>query len=445
MKRILILGAGKSATALIHYLLEHAEQYDWHVVVGDRDQSIAAQKIDGNPRGTAIAFDVNDADLCAKCVQESDIVVSVLPAQFHLRVAEDCLRFGKHIITPSYVKANELALDAAFKEAGLLFMGELGLDPGIDHMSLMQLIGEVKAFGGEMTAIRSFTGALIAPESDTNPWHYKFTWAPMNVVLAGQGTARYLRNGSPQYVPYNRLFDQIESYEVPETGTFEAYANRDSLPYLDTYHIEGVPTFIRGTLRFQGYCKAWNALVRLGLTDNTFTIPDADQLSWAALMDSYLPPFNRDKAIDQRTADFLQLPLSSPIIDQLRWLGLFSDTKIKTKAGSPAQILHDLLVEKWVFQPEDRDMIVMLHVVDYSLNGKSYRKSSSLTLKGDAKDTAISYTVGLPMAIMTKLILLDKIDLTGVHIPIQEQVYTPLLEELKQFDIEFKEQLEEIS
>ncbi len=446
MKKILVLGAGKSATTLISYLLEHAQQFDWYVTVGDYSLETATQKVGNHERGKAVFFDVKDAEIRAKYVADCDLVVSVLPANFHILVAKDCLKYKKHIITPSYISPEQKALDADFKAANLLFMGEIGLDPGIDHMSIMKMMKEIRQEGGQVQAVRSFTGALIAPESDTNPWHYKFTWAPMNVVLAGQGTAQYLKNGHPQYVPYNRLFELTETYHVDDCGTFEAYANRDSLHYLDAYQIEDVPTFIRGTLRYKGYCEAWNAFVRLGLTDNNIKILNLEHLTYNDLIDAFLPSTQKNdtRSVKERLAEFLDVGIESDVMDRLSWLGLFElGAKVGKGAATPAKILHDLLAKKWELQPDDKDMIVMLHIIDYLEDGEEKRHTSSLILKGEnAEETAISSTVGLPMAIMAKLLLNNEISLTGVHMPIMPEVYEPCLKELEKYGVTFLEKQE---
>lgn len=438
MKNILVLGAGKSATDLINYLLKNAQEYDWFITVGDFDVPTALKKVADNPRGRAVFFDVHDADARANYINTADIVASVLPAAFHILVAHDCLRFGKHLITPSYISPQERALHADFKNAGLLFMGEIGLDPGIDHMSLMQMIHNLRNQNAHITEVRSYCGALIAPESDTNPWHYKFTWAPMNVVLAGQGgTAQYLQNGKLRYIPYNRLFKQHEVYEVEGYGTFEAYANRDSVPYQQVYQIEDVPTLLRGTLRKGGFCNAWQALVSLGLTDNQLPLRQAASMTYADLTEAFLPE-NLSGNLTDKTAAFLGIHPQSEIMYRLNWLGLFSDIPINSHCNTPAQALLNLLTDKWQLQPDDKDMIVMLHKINYMHQGKSRAHTSTMVITGtDANNTAIAATVGLPMAIMTKLLVTNAVKLSGVHLPVMPEVYEPVLTELKQFGIDF--------
>lgn len=443
MKKILVLGAGKSATDLIHYLLEQSETYDWHIMVADRDQQVAAQKIDGHPNGTAIAFDVYDKQLRHELVQQADIVASILPAQFHHLIAEACLEHHKHIITPSYVSAKEQAMDQEFKEKGLLFMGEMGLDPGIDHMTLMKMLNGLKAEGAKIEAVRSCCGALMADESDgDNPWKYKFTWAPMNVVKAGQGTAQYLRNGSPKYLPYNRLFVQHERYDIDNHGTFEAYANRDSMSYIDKYQLEDVPTFVRCTLRKEGFCDAWNALVKLGWTDHSYTIDHANLLTYRTFVEAFLPKsvVEDPRRLRVRLAEFLNIEVASPVMEKLIWLGIFEDKPVPFAKATPAEILLHILKEKWVLQPSDRDMVVMLHKIDYALGQQQQSLTSWLVVEGkDAEHTAISKTVGLPMGILIKLMLNKQISLSGVHIPTMPEVYYPVLEELETYGIVFRE------
>ncbi len=367
MTRIFIPGAGKSATSLIAYLLQHAAQYDWYICIGDLDLTLAQQKAAGHARAKAVYFNVKDEVLCKQYVSNCDIVASVLPADFHYILALKCLKYGKHLITPSYVSAREWALHNDFQRAGLLFMGEIGLDPGIDHLSIMQILDDIRQKNGQLHTLRSFCGALIAPESDNNPWHYKFTWAPMNVVLAGQGTAQYLENGKPRYVPYNRLYSTIACYDVADYGSFDGYANRDSMPYIARYGVAGIQTFVRGTLRRSGYCAAWNALVQIGMTDNTLRLENTRQYNYTDLLESFLPPTAQGNKLRDRLANFLQLSPNDPVIDRLAWLGLLDNEPIQLNEGTPAQLLCDLLQRKWQLETGDKDMIVMLHQIDYQV------------------------------------------------------------------------------
>lgn len=443
-KKILILGAGKSATDLIRYLLNLAPTYNWEITVGDMDIETAKRKVGNHKNAKAIFFDVNDQNIRNKCIENTDIVASILPASMHYIVALDCLKFGKHLITPSYVSPKEKALHQEFINANLLFMGEIGLDPGIDHLTLMKMITELKLKQVKILSIKSSTGALIAPESDDNPWHYKFTWAPMNVVLAGQSTAQYLENKQISFTPYNRLFKHNEIFSIDGYGNFESYPNRDSLPYLQMYDIEEVPTFIRSTLRKEGFCKAWDALVQLGWTDNTLEIKNTDKLTYQSLLKSFLPKnIHNYNTLKEQFAAFLNLPITSQVLQQLEWLGIFEPTLIRLKQATPAQILLELLQQKWILQPNDIDMVVMLHQIDYEEDNKIKRLTSSMVVKGeDANNTAISKYVGIPMAIVVKLIAMDKIKVRGVQIPIMPEIYEPCLNELKDYGVEFTDKIE---
>jgi len=368
MKKILILGAGKSTRALVDYLLEKAETLDWEITLGDLNLEMAKEKIDGHPKGKAVHFDILNEQMRADFVSRADVVASLLPAKFHILVAEECLKQGKHMVTASYVSDDIRALDEAYKAKGLLFMGEIGLDPGIDHLVMMEKLEEVRAKSDSIEAIYSFCGAIIAPESNTNPWHYKFTWAPMNVVLAGQGVSRYLNSNQVKFIPYRRLFSTLWERKVEGVGDFEIYANRNSIPYRKTYGVEEVPTLLRGTMRYKGFCAAWNAMIDLGLTDNTYKI-DCTDLSYSDFIKSFLP--NQD--VDNVEATALQMlgaDSDSEIAKQFDYLGLFSDEKIPLKEASPAEVTLELLERKWKLDPTDKDMTVMIHEFDYTSNGR---------------------------------------------------------------------------
>lgn len=445
MKKILIIGAGRSASSLIQYMLENAETYDWQITVADMSLELANQKIDGNARGTAVEFNVMDTQHRISLIEQADMVVSMLPAFLHIHVAKDCLEIGRNLATASYVSDELKELDEAVKAKGLIFLGEIGLDPGIDHMSAMQLIDAIRDKGGDIKSFRSYAGGLVAPESDNNPWHYKFTWNPRNVVLAGQGIAKYLHNGRYRHVPYHRLFSHVRTIEVPTMGEYEAYPNRASLKYINAYGLEGIPTILRATLRHKGFCKAWNLLVQLGLTDDTYKMDYIEELSYKQWMRSYLPPSLEVKSnthsIREQLALLFELDKEDEALNQLEWLGLFEDTLIPIDDASPAEILQHLLEQKWQLQPEDKDMIIMQHEIEFELDGKAYKHKSTLVQKGkDASDTAMSYLVGLPLAIGVKNIILGNIELKGVHIPIYQEIYNPVMTELATLGVEFKEE-----
>ena len=441
MNSILIIGAGRSATACIKYVLDKAQDRNWFVTVADADPKLAEAKVAGHPNGRGTWLDVMKVNDRRELIGRADVVVSLLPAYLHLEVAHDCIKLKKHLITASYVsqEMHQLADEARNRE--LIFMGEMGLDPGIDHMSAMQQINAIKAKGGEITAFRSYTGGLVAPESDDNPWHYKITWNPRNVVLAGQGTAQYLENGKHRYIPYNRLFKEYRLIDVPSMGAFEVYANRDSLLYREAYGLGEIPNILRGTIRYRGFSEAWNALVKIGLTDGSYPILGSSQLTYHELMEAYLNPAFTSGSVKERIANFIKRDPDSDVMKKLEWLGLFSKKKIRLKNATPAHILEQLLLDKWKLKPQDKDMIIMQHEFEYKLDGQQQQLTSTLIMKGeDAENTAMSKLVGLPLGIFVKQVMEGKIVRTGVNIPVMPEVYQPVLEELKEFGVVFQEQ-----
>lgn len=436
MKSILILGAGRSSTTLINYLIKAAEEHGWMVTVADTDLDIALSKTEHSKNALGVQLDVNDVAKRQDLIRDKNVIVSLLPAFLHPIVAKDCLEFSKHLVTASYLNEDIRSMEQEALAKGLLFMGEMGLDPGIDHMSAMQKINEIKAEGGTLSAFYSYTGGLIAPESDDNPWSYKFTWNPRNVVLAGQGTAQYLNTGKIKYIPYNRLFSERKVIQVPELGPYDVYANRDSLPYRKLYGIENIPTILRGTIRANGYCDAWDTLVKIGLTDDSYDLDLESIKTYGELVESFILGTYPD--IKTGVSDFLGLPADHEIIRKLEWTELFSDRPIKLKRATPAQALEDLLLDKWALKKEDKDMIIMQHQFEYVLDGKRKKLISSMVTKGeDSVNTSMAKTVGLPVAILVKLLLLGKVSLTGVHIPVMAEIYEPVLEELKKYGIDF--------
>lgn len=446
MKNVLIIGAGRSSTALINYLLAEAEKHGWFITVADADPDVAAAKVNGHPNGRGTWLDVLKPGDRKDLMMRQDVVVSLLPAHLHYRIARDCIKYKKHLVTASYVSRDLYRLNPEVLDASLIFMGEMGLDPGIDHMSAKKMIDEIRAKGGKITSFRSYAGGLVAPESDDNPWRYKISWNPRNVVLAGQGTSQYLVKGKYKYIPYNRLFKQYRLVEVPGVGEFESYANRDSLLYREIYGIDNIPTIKRSTLRHPGFCDAWNALVQLGLTSDEYPILESKNMTYRELVDAFLldNPYVTG-TIKERLATFLNIGASSEIIRKLEWLGLFDRKKIGLENATPAKILENLLVEKLKLKKKDKDMIVMHHVFKYKIKRKKYKLQSSMVLKGDdSVQTAMSKLVGLPIGIFVKLILQDKITETGVQIPVKPSIYNPVLEELKDYGVEFNDILEEL-
>lgn len=442
MKNILVIGAGLSTHVLIEYLLKHAQDNDWQVTVGDINIEIAKKSINNNQLGKAIHFDVFNENQLSTEIKKSDLVVSMLPARFHVKVAKKCLEHNKNLVTASYVSPEMQELDKQAKEKGLLFLNEIGLDPGLDHMSAMQVIDKLKSKNAEITEFRSYTGGLVAPKYDNNPWNYKFTWNPRNVVLAGQGTAKILKNGKYKYITYHKLFERKDVFNILNYGEFEGYSNRDSLSYRKSYGLENVKTMIRGTLRRPGYSDSWNVFIQLGITDDTFQMENSENLTNKQFINSFLP-YHKTKTVMQKLADYLNISVDSYICYRLRWLGIFDDTKVGLKNATPAQILQKILEKKWNLDKDDKDMIVMHHIFNYILDDKHYELKSSVVVEGE-KHTAMALTVGTPAAIATKLILQDKIKLTGVQIPNLPEIFTPVMEELSEMGIKFTEEIEQI-
>jgi saccharopine dehydrogenase-like NADP-dependent oxidoreductase len=441
MRSILLIGAGKSSSSLIKYFLDHSSEENWKLVVADFSIESASAKTNNHPAAQPVAFDINNEQERRKLISHADLVISMLPAHMHLSVAEECLRQGKNLITASYVSAEMQNLHEDVLKNGLLFLNECGLDPGIDHMSAMEVIDDVHSRGGELISFRSYTGGLVAPESNDNPWGYKFSWNPRNVILAGQGTARYIEEGKYKYIPYNRLFGQIEKIHVDGYGDFDGYANRDSLSYRKSYGLSDIPTMIRGTLRQSPYCSAWNIFVQLGLTDDSFKIEDSEKLSYKEIVEAFLPA-KSGVSVKNRISDLAGVNIDSDEMKMVEWTGILSDVKPGIKDASPAQILQHLLDQKWKLKESDKDMIVMQHQFRYIINGKTTDHTSSLVVKGDnSVYTAMAKTVGLPMAIAARLIMNGKIKLKGVQIPVETVIYKPVLEELKKYGIRFEEKL----
>ncbi len=441
MKQILIIGAGRSSSALIKYLCEHASENDWHVNVADRDESMAIERCEGLSNSTPLSFDALDPASRKKHLPGMSLIISMLPARFHLDVVKDCMELGINVITPSYVTKEIKELEGIAKEKGLLVLNEMGLDPGIDHMSAMKIINELKNKGAKLTSFKSFTGGLVAPESDDNPWNYKFTWNPRNVVLAGQGGAsQFIRKGRYKYIPYHRLFSRVEQMRIGDYGLFEGYANRDSLKYRGVYGLEGIPTIYRGTLRRAGFSEAWDVFVQLGLTDDTYTLEDSASMTYRDFINSYLR-YETTKRTEGKLSEFLGLDFDGEVMNKLRWLGIFEEKIIGLENATPAKILQQLLESKWNLKPDDKDMIAMYHHFEYELDGKAHGLSSSMVTIGlDPTYTGMARTVGLPIGIAAKMMLQGKLDITGVHLPIIPEIYNPILKELEEVGIVFVEE-----
>lgn len=442
MKIVLIIGAGRSASSLIQYLLNKSEKENLHLVIGDLSLALAEKKTNNHPNATPIALDILDENQRKKAIQNATIVISMLPAHLHIEVAKDCILYKKHLVTASYISDAMQELDAVAKENNLIFMNEIGLDPGIDHMSAMKVIDEITAKGGKMLLFESFCGGLVAPESDTNLWNYKFTWAPRNVVLAGQGgAAKFIQEGAYKYIPYVNLFRRTEFLQVEGYGKFEAYSNRDSLKYRSVYGLDNVLTLYRGTIRRVGFSKAWNMFVQLGMTDDSYVMEGSEEMSYRQYVNSFLP-YHPTDSVEIKMRLILKIDQDDIMWDKLLELDLFNrDKKVGLKNATPAQILEKILSESWTLQPDDKDMIVMYHKFGYEINGKKEQIDSKMVCIGeDQTYTAMAKTVGLPVAMATLLILNGTITTPGVQLPIRKEVYLPILKELEEYGVIFHEQ-----
>jgi saccharopine dehydrogenase-like NADP-dependent oxidoreductase len=443
-KKILVLGAGMSASSLIKYLLDRSSELNWEVIVTARSTEKAQSKLEGNPNGTPKAFDINNIETLPELVADSDAVISLLPAKYHPVVAQECLKQGKHLFTTSYVSPEMKAMDAEAKAKGLLFLNECGVDPGIDHMSAMKIIDEINHAGGTLKSFESNTGGLVAPEFDNNPWNYKFTWNARNVILAGQAGAKYLQDKKYKYIPYQQLFKRTYRISVLNYGEFDVYGNRDSLSYREVYNLQNIDTLFRGTLRRPGYCQAYDAFIQLGMTDDSYTMENSDKLTFRDYLEAFLP-YREDTSVEDNFCMTTGIEKGSEMYNKFVWLGIFENTQVKLANATPAQILQEIIEPKWALGSNDLDMIVMQHRFVYELNGKTMERKSSLVVIGeDQVHTAMSITVGVPLAIAVKLFLTGEMKASGVVIPVKPEVYTPLLNELENFGVKFIEEEKEL-
>ena len=441
MRNILVIGAGKSTSYLIKYFIDKADTENLHLTIGDIDVQKAKEITGNNPNVDVIFLDVFDKESRGNAVKNSDIVVSMLPARFHIEVAKDCITYKTHMVTASYVSPEMQQLNKAAKENGLIFMNEIGLDPGIDHMSAMQVLNDIRDQGGKIILFESFTGGLVAPESDNNLWNYKFTWNPRNVVVAGQGSAaKFLQEGAYKYIPYNRLFRRTEFLDIDGFGRLEGYANRDSLKYQHIYGLDNIKTLYRGTMRRVGFSRAWNIFVQLGMTDDSYTIDDSENMSYRDFVNSFLA-YSPTDSVELKFRHALKIDQDDIVWDKLEELDIFNSEKmVNLIKATPAQILQKILMDSWTLDADDKDMIVMYHKFGYVLDGEKHQIDSTMVAIGENQVyTAMAKTVGLPVAIATVAILNKKITTPGVQIPISREVYEPILKELETNGITFSE------
>ena len=500
MKTILIFGAGKSATVLIDYLLENASAENWKIIVVDNNLKLAQAKIGGSPYAIAASFDILQTEDRVKQIKQSDVVISLLPPTLHIEVAQDCVRHGKHLLTASYIDDAIKELQPEVQKNKLLFLYEMGLDPGIDHMSAMQIIDDIRAVGGRITSFKSHCGGLVAPESDDNPWHYKISWNPRNIIMAGKAGAHFKESGVEKRLAHPELFTGERMVEIPELGFLCWYPNRDSLSYTSLYGLENTETFIRTTLRHPDFMYGWKNVIDLKLTDETIQYDTTGKSLYTVFKEhmdkngfgewlnqklserlsetrnlvenlmklmeaeseaeeegekipgSFITADDKgnleEVEIDEvknRAAAYLahKMHEANLTLKQLFFLGLDDkETMVNKGMCSAADILQFAVERKLSLRPYDKDMIVMLHELEYEVAGQRSSVSSSLVVKGEnSLHTAMAKTVGLPLGIAAKLILQGKIKLTGLHIPTHREIYEPVLKELERHNVKFKEEI----
>jgi saccharopine dehydrogenase-like NADP-dependent oxidoreductase len=498
MKQILLFGAGKSATVLIEYLLDQAASQGWELTVIDANIELAKSKINNSPYGFAYSFDIMDDDKRGEYIGKSDIVISMLPPALHFLVARDCVKFSKHLLTASYVDDSMKSLEKEIEDKDILFLCEMGLDPGIDHMSAMKIVDGLHAIGGRITSFKSHCGGLVAPESDDNPWHYKISWNPRNIIMAGKAGAHYRQDGQEVKLPYEELFSEENYAEIPGIGYLGWYANRDSLTYAPLYGLEDAETFIRTTLRHPDFMYGWKNVIDLHLTDETPQY-ETDGKTLAVVFKEHMDrnnfgPWLQEKmtarleetksmlenlsklteAEEEAAEEGAEVPASFMAADnkgnleeieigemktkaaafvahkmhqanltlkQLMFLGLDDGETILNKGlCSAADVLQFAVEKKLSLQPDDKDMIVMLHEFGYMLGDQKLDMKSTLIVKGEnSLKTAMAKTVGLPLGIAAKLILNETIRLRGLRVPTAKEIYLPVLKELELNDIQFTE------
>ena len=441
MRKILIVGAGKSSPYLIKYLLDKSQEEELLIHITDLDTN-HLKKYQKYENCKVSPINISSEKEREEFISESDLVISMLPARFHIILAKSCLKLKRNLLTASYVSEEMKTLTNDIKNSELLFLNEMGLDPGIDHMSAKKIIDELLANGAKINSFKSYTGGLIAPESDNNKWNYKFTWNPRNVVLAGQGIpAKYIENNKYKYIPYNRLFKNTEKIKIEKYGQFEVYPNRDSLKYREIYSLNNIKTMIRGTIRKVGFSESWNMFVKLGLTNDSFKIPNSENMSYREYVNCFLP-YDDKLSIEEKLQRVLSISKGDENWEKIKEIDILSSNKkIPLKNASPAQILEYILKDAWKLEKKDKDMIVMYHEFGYVTSlGEKEKIISTMVCKGkDETYTAMAKTVGLPLAISSILLLNNKINLIGVHTPIEREIYNPVLKELEANGINFEE------
>jgi saccharopine dehydrogenase-like NADP-dependent oxidoreductase len=438
VKHVTVFGAGRSSLYLIEYLGKYCASMELQLLVCDMDISYAREHARVHAGVEFMAMDIRDSEKLTGLVKNSVLVVSLLPATLHIEIAKTCLEYGKNLATASYISDEMKALDEEVKAAGLIFLNESGLDPGIDHLSAMQMMDDIRSEGGEITGFESYCGGLVADEDDgDNPWRYKFSWSPRNVVLAGQGPpAQYMQDKKLKLVPYHQVFRHVETFGIEGYRLLEGYPNRDSLKYIHLYGLQDISHMIRGTLRKQGYASAWQVFVNLGMTDDATVL----EFSKGTTMSEWLNTFLPSSELNQRQNLQQYSGCSESDLGKIQWLGLFTDEKLPLLKGTSAQILEEILKQKWKLNSSDKDLVVMLHRIRYTRGGEGHLHQATMVLQGESNThTAMAKTVGLPLAIACKLILEDRIKSRGVIAPVMKEIYEPVLTELGEYGISFSE------
>ncbi|MEA3478847.1 MAG: saccharopine dehydrogenase C-terminal domain-containing protein [Bacteroidota bacterium] len=435
MKKVLILGAGMVVKPIVTYLLDKG----YAVTVATRTRSKADVMIAGHPNGTSLAWTVDDEETLDKLVAEHDLSVSLLPFAYHAMVAKLCVRHKKNMVTTSYVQPEMKALDEEAKKAGIIILNEIGVDPGIDHMSAMRIIDHVHDKGGKIEEFYSFTGALVAPEVEKNPFNYKFTWAPKGVVMASKNDGNYLRHGETIYVEPKDLFKNPLVVDFPEIGKLEVYPNRDSFPYIELYGISETNTIFRGTFRYEKWCEVLDAMKTIDLL--SYDKIDMSGMTYRDFM-AHMIGADESENICVKVAEKLNIEEESNPIIALDWLGLFDNDLIDRGEESPFELVSDLMIGKMMIEEDERDMIAMMHtfLASYPDGGREVIKSTLLDFGTPATDTSVARTVALPAACAVDMILKGKINITGVHIPVIPEIYNPVLDQLEMLGIKMIEQ-----
>ena len=447
MKNILVLGAGQSSPYMIQYLLDHAETHNWFVTVADMNLDLAKARINGHRRGNAVYFDVHDGDTLTTLVKKADIAILMLPPAFQHQVAWECVHHETHLITVSYRDQALRDLDHDANRRGVLLLSEMGLDPGIDHMSAMEIIERIRRNKGVIKSFSSYGSGIPAPDSLIYPLKYVITWNPRNVVMSAAQGAQYLENGKIKIVPWHNVFQHTWPVEVDGIGVLEAYPNRDSLSYQKIFGLDHAETMIRGTLRWPGWSETWLQIVRLGLPNEGLRIPDLNNRTYREVVEMFLPEGTHDN-LEERVANFLNISPTGQIMQNLNWLGIFSNEKVNASVETAAKMMENLLNQKLALTSEIRDMVVLLHrmTVEYPEDNNRKEQVISTFIEYGEKGghTAMAKTVGLPAAIAVKLILTGELPLTGSHIPTHPAIYTPVLSELREVGLTFKETVKPI-